>query len=67
LLSVNTIAGNAPGGSDTTVGVSTKLRLLVSAVKPAPTGPQQVGAIPALTLVLTTSVDPLLNLGSDTK
>ena len=59
LLSVNTIADNAPGGSETNTGVSTKLRLFVSPVKPPSA---QLAEIPALTLVLTTSVDPLLNM-----
>src|SRR5580704_7939773 len=57
LLSVNTIAGNAP--PDTFVGVLTRVRLLVSAVKPSTT---QEGAlaVPLFTLVLTTMVDPVL-------
>ena len=59
LLSVNTIAGNVVCG--TMVGVPTKLRLLVSPVKPAWT---QVGAslTPSFTCTLTTSVEPLLRL-----
>ena len=57
LLSVNTIAGNGVVG--TTAGVPTKVRLFVSPVNPVST---QVGAslAPASTLVLTTSVEPLL-------
>jgi hypothetical protein len=56
---VNTIDGNAVIG--TTVGVPTRLRLLVSPVKPAC---RQVGASfdPSLRLVLTTSVEPVLKV-----
>src|SRR5262249_28651738 len=52
----NPTAGNDPFAA---VGAGAKLRLLVSPVKP---WPRQEGAfgVPLLTLVLTTSVDPLL-------
>jgi hypothetical protein len=60
-LSVNTIAGDVP---PTGLQGSTKERLFVSPVKPSST---QEGAsvVPSSTLVLTTSVDPLLKIAWD--
>jgi len=64
LLSVNTIAGDAPPIGQQGFGVVTRVRLLVSPVVPVFS---QVGAIvvPLSTLVLTTIVDPVLKTAWD--
>lgn len=61
LLSVNTIAGDAPPVAEQGL---VNVRLFVSPVNPSPA---QEGAfvVPLFTLVLTTSVAPLLKLASD--